>query len=55
MIKFKLKTADQAWEYEYPVCEILECKEKGERLSMTETRMVDFCLKHYEQYMMGEI
>jgi hypothetical protein len=55
MIKFKLKTADQVWEYDYPVCEIIDCKEKSERLSMTETRFVDFCNKHYEQYLMGEI
>lgn len=55
MIKFKLKTMDESWSYDYPVCEIKECIEESNKLAMTETRFVDFCKKHYEQYLMGEI
>lgn len=55
MIKFKLKTMDESLSYDYSVCEIKECIEEGYKLAMTETRYVDFCKKHYEKYLMGEI
>lgn len=55
MIRFKLKSFEESLLYDYAVCEIKECLAKSEKLSMTETRFVDFCMKHYQQYIMGEI
>lgn len=55
MIKYKLKRMDEIFSYEYPVCEIKDCPEKSEQLAMTETRFVDFCKQHHEQYIKGEM
>lgn len=55
MIKFKLKKAEEVFVYDYPVCEIIDCTEESEKLAMTETRMVDFCKKHHEEYILGEL
>jgi len=55
MIKYKLKRIEEVLEFEYAVCEIKECEEKSEKLAMTETRFVDFCDKHYEEYLKGEM
>jgi len=54
MIKYRLKTYEEVLEYDYPVCEIRECIDKSDRLAMTETRFVDFCKKHHEEYILGE-
>jgi len=50
MIIPKLKSFDESIRYDYAVCEIKECIEKAEILSMTETRYVDFCEKHHREY-----
>jgi len=55
MIQFKLKSAEEVYEYIYPVCEVKNCITESEKLTSTETRFVDFCKKHYEDYIMGEI
>lgn len=55
MIKFKLKRVEELYSYDYPVCEVKDCIEKSERLAMTETRFVDFCKKHHEQFLKGEL
>lgn len=55
MIQFKLKSAEEVYEYIYPVCEVKDCTTESEKLTSTETRFVDFCKKHYEDYIMGEI
>lgn len=55
MIKYKLKRFEESLEYDYAVCEVQECLEEAEKLSMTETRYVDFCQKHYELYILGEL
>jgi hypothetical protein len=55
MIKYKLKRAEEVYAYDYPVCEIKDCTEKSDRLAMTETRFVDFCKKHHEEYILGEL
>ena len=52
MIKYKLKQAEEVFAYDYPVCEIKDCIEKSDRLAMTETRFVDFCKKHHEEYIL---
>ena len=55
MIKYKLKRYQEILDYDYPVCEIKDCEEESEKLAMTETRFVDFCKKHHEKYILGEL
>lgn len=51
---FRVKTYLEVLEFDYAVCEVDQCTEKSEKLAMTETRYVDFCIKHYQQYILGE-
>lgn len=55
MMKYKLKRYQEVLQYDYPVCEIKDCQEESEKLAMTETRLVDFCKKHHEKYILGEL
>ena len=51
---FRVKTYMEVLEFDYAVCEVDKCIEKSEKLAMTETRYVDFCMKHYQQHILGE-
>jgi hypothetical protein len=50
----KIKRFEDSVRYDYAVCEIEDCVDEAVRLGMTETRYVDFCDKHYTQYIVGE-
>jgi len=52
MKNLKLKRFEESIKYEYIVCEVDPCEEEGFKLSMTETRFVDFCEKHYNEYIL---
>lgn len=54
MIIPKVKSFSDSLEYDYAVCEIDKCINKSEKLAMTETRFVDFCMEHYKIYILGE-
>lgn len=54
MMPYRLKTYKEVLNFDYSVCEIDQCIEKSEKLAMTETRYVDFCMKHYKEYILGE-
>lgn len=54
MRHLKLKKFEESIKYDYAVCEIELCTNESDKLSMTETRFVDFCKKHYEEYVIGE-
>ncbi len=54
MIIPRVKNFNEIIEFDYPVCEIGNCINESERLAMTETRMIDFCMKHYKKYILGE-
>lgn len=55
MIQFRLKSAEEICDYVYSVCEVKECISKGEKLTSTETKFVDFCNEHYQEYIMGDV
>ena len=52
MKKFKLKRFEESIEYDYIVCEIQGCEKEGSKLTMTETRFVEFCEEHYDEYIL---
>lgn len=52
MKKIMMKSSSEIFEYDYSVCEIVECKNESVRLAATETRMVDFCQDHYNIYIL---
>lgn len=54
MIIPKVKSFSESLEYDYAVCEIKECVNKSEKLAMSETRFIDFCMEHYKKYILGE-
>jgi hypothetical protein len=54
MQNIRVKSFSESLEYDYSVCEIIDCKQKSWRLAMTETRFVDFCEDHYRIYILGE-
>jgi hypothetical protein len=45
----ELKTYDQIFLDPVGYCNVLDCKEDGEKLFSTETRVLDVCLNHYTQ------
>ncbi len=51
---FKIKTYQEVLKFDYPVCEVDMCTDESKKLAMTETRYVDFCMKHYQIYILGE-
>ena len=53
MIIPRLKSFEESIRYDYPVCEIQECTYEATKLSMTETRYVDFCESHHREYIVG--
>jgi hypothetical protein len=50
MMHPKLKRFEDSIRYDYAVCELEECVDEAKILAMTETRYVDFCEKHYREY-----
>lgn len=46
----KLKRFEESIRYDYAVCELEDCIDEATILAMTETRYVDFCKKHYREY-----
>lgn len=53
MMHPKLKRFEESIRYDYAVCELEDCIDEATILSMTETRYVDFCEKHYREYIVG--
>ena len=50
MNDFRLKKLADSYSYEYIVCEYIDCENEGSALTMTETRFVDLCKQHYDEY-----
>jgi hypothetical protein len=50
MMHPKLKRFEDSIRYDYAVCELEDCVDEAKILAMTETRYVDFCEKHYREY-----
>jgi len=55
MIRYKLKRYEEVLAYDYSVCEVKDCENKSDRLAMTETRFVDFCKLHHDEYISESI
>ena len=54
MIIPRVKNFSEIIQFDYSVCEIDNCIIESERLAMTETRMIDFCMEHYKTYILEE-
>lgn len=54
ILRMKTKNFEEISKFQYSVCEIAECEKESYRLAMTETKFVDFCENHYEEYILGE-
>lgn len=52
METMRVKSFSESLKYDYAVCEIKDCNNKSEKLAMTETRFVDFCMEHYNIYIL---
>lgn len=54
MKNIKVKKFEESLQFDYPVCEIVNCIKEASNLAMTETKFVDFCEYHYNIYILGE-
>lgn len=48
----RLKRFEDSVRYEYIVCEVEDCINEADKLTMTEVRFVDICKAHYNKYIL---